>query len=246
MSKNSIMKKMIGLLVGMFFTCVGLYAQDQMVLDEHAQLRAINGSFDKIEVSHNIKLVLSQSNETALAVSATEERFIAEIKTEVENNVLKISKLGNKSWSEKNRQYTVYVSFNEIKMLKASGAAEIIVIGAVRAASLSIDLSGATEIRGTFRIDSLNLTMSGASEANLNGKVDVLNLQCSGASDLEGYNMIAENCKVDVSGASDVYITSNKSLVGNASGASNVFYKGASTVTDLKKSGASEIRRTGD
>lgn len=240
------MKKMIVLLVGMLFAYTGLNAQDQMLLDEHAQLRAINGSFDKIEVTHNIKLVLSQSNETALAVSASEERFISEIKTEVENNVLKISKLGNKSWNEKNRQYTVYVSFIEIKMLKASGAAEIIVMGAVRAASISIDLSGATEIRGTFRADSLNMNMSGASEANLNGKVEVLYVQCSGASDLEGYNLLAENCKVNVSGASDVYITANKSLVGNASGASNVFYKGAATVSDLRKSGASEIKRTGD
>ena len=238
------MKKITFILIGIF--CVGstLFAQDQMVLDENAQLRSIGAFFNKIEIADNIKLVLNQSEETALAVSAAEEKFISDIKTAVENNVLKISRVGSQSWSSKNRKYTVYLSFKELSMIKASGAAEVVVIGAIRSPHLNITLSGASDLRGTFRADSLYMDLSGASEAKMSGKADILNMECSGASDFEGYNLVVENCMVNVSGASDVYVTINKSLTGNASGASNLYYRGAVSVTELKKSGASDIKRT--
>lgn len=244
MNEYNCMKKITSILIGIF--CVGgsLFAQDKMLLDEHAQLRTLNASFNKIEISHNIKLILNQSDETALAVSAVEEKYISDIKTAVENNVLKISRVGSQSWSNKNRKYTVYLSFKDLNMISASGAAEIVVIGAIRSSNLSISLSGASDLKGTFRADSLYLDLSGASEAKMNGKVEVLNMECSGASDFDGYNLIAENCMVDVSGASDVYITVNKLLRGNASGASNLYYRGDATITELKKSGASDIKRT--
>jgi len=238
------MKKITLMIIAIAGVCSTLFAQDQMVLDEHAQLRTINATFNRVEIAQNVKLVLNQSDQIALAVSASDEKYISDIKTEVANNILKISRVGSQSPSNKNRRYTVYLSFRDIRMLQASGAAEILVVGAVRLQHLSIELTGASELKGTFRVDSLYMNLSGASEAKMNGKVELLDMRCSGASDFAGYNLLVENCTIEVSGASDVYVTVNKTLLANASGASKIYYKGPVSTIDIKKGGVSEIKRT--
>ena len=55
------------------------YAQD-IINDKNAETRAV-GSFSAIKVSGAIEVYLSQSNSEALAVSASEDKFRARIKT---------------------------------------------------------------------------------------------------------------------------------------------------------------------
>jgi hypothetical protein len=238
------MKKITSTLLAIICLSGSLLAQDQMLLDEHAQVRPISASFTKIDIAHNIQLVLSQSDVIALAVSAADEKFISDIKTEVVNDVLKISRVANPSRGSNSRKYIVYLSFRELSRIKATGAATIVVLGAIKASQFSINLSGASEFRGKVRTDTLFMDLNGASEAKINGMTDLLDLRCTGASDFDGYNLIASHVNVELSGASDAFITANKWLAAKASGASNLYYKGAVTQTELKKSGVSEIKRT--
>ena len=220
-------------------------AQKQFVVDANAEMRSLNGSFNKIKVSNAINLYLSQSSTESIAVSASEDKFKAGIKTVVENNVLKIYYDGERSWSGRNRKMKVYVSFKNIDELQASGASDIIVAGTLEVQSLSLNLSGASDFKGDIKANTLSLNLSGASDVTISGTVKQLNIESSGASDVKGYELTADICNASVSGASDVNITVNKELTAHASGASSVNYKGDAVIKDMHSSGASSINKRG-
>lgn len=220
-------------------------AQKQFVVDANAEMRSLNGSFNKIKVSNAINLYLSQSSTESIAVSAAEDKFKAGIKTVVENNVLKIYYDGERSWSGRNRKMKVYVSFKNIDELQASGASDIIVAGTLELASLDMHLSGASDFKGDIKANKLNLNLSGASDVTISGTIKQLNIESSGASDVKGYELTADICNASVSGASDVNITVNKELTAHASGASSVNYKGDAVIKDMHSSGASSINKRG-
>ena len=72
-------------------TAVLAKAQEQLVVDANAEVRTVSGSFSSIKVSGGIDLYLSQSNDEAIAVSASENRFKQSIKTTVENGKFSLS-----------------------------------------------------------------------------------------------------------------------------------------------------------
>jgi hypothetical protein len=70
-------------------------------------------------------------------------------------------------------------------------------------------------------------------------------VDANGASDFKGFDLQADNCDVEASGASDIKVTVNKELNARASGASGVHYKGDGVIRDLRTSGASNVSRRG-
>ena len=89
------------------------------------------------------------------------------------------------------------------------------------------------------------MDLSGSSDAAISGSANVLNIESSGASDIKGFGLVTEVCNAKVSGASDINITVNKELNVNASGASDVYYKGTAEVKDKHTSGASSVVKKG-
>jgi Putative auto-transporter adhesin, head GIN domain len=216
-------------------------AMSQTVInDKNAEVRNV-GSFSGIKVSGGIDVYLSQSNEYALAVSASEDKFRDDIKTEINNGVLTIYYNGGALRYNGNRKLRAYISFKDLESIEASGACDITVNGTFKSNSLKVKLSGACEIKGAIAIENVQLNLSGASTVKLNGTVQNLKIDASGASDLKNYDLVADNCMADISGASDVKLTINKSISAKASGASSLYYKGNPDRKDISSSGASSI-----
>ncbi len=236
------MKKIILVLVVSCFAFISK-AQNDIVVDANASVRNLTGQFDAIKVSGGIDLYLSQSDNVAIAVSASEEKFKDGIKTVIEDGILKIFYKGESSWRKKERKLRAYVSFKDIKKLDASGACDVIVTGSLNASALAIHLSGACDFTGKVKADVLKLNLSGASDAKISGTAGTVVIESSGASDLKGYDLVTDICKVNVSGASDVFITVNTELTASASGASDINYKGNALIKDIKSSGASSVSR---
>jgi hypothetical protein len=236
------MKKII---FSSLFTCISLFttAQDQLLVDPNATVRALKGNFNKIIVSGNIKLILNQSMEVALAVSASQEKYKEGLKTVIDNNTLKIYWDGGNNWNYKNRQLTAYLSFKEVKEIESSGASEIKVLGNMNSDKLKIVLSGASKFKGNVNLDVFTLQLSGASQARMQGKTSLLSVDCTGASDVEAYKLLADTCNASASGASDIHINVGKELNAQASGASRIYYKGRAVVANVEKSGVSKVSR---
>ncbi|MBC7935151.1 MAG: DUF2807 domain-containing protein [Rhizobacter sp.] len=218
-------------------------AQDQLIVDPNAQLRTLTGSFNKIKVSHAIKVIITQSDTESIAVSANDEKYMDDIVTELQGSTLVIKSKGNSWTGRSNRQLKVYISFNKLEEVEVSGASDVITVGAIKQPSLKIDVSGASVFKAEVEVKTVSLDMSGASKLVLMGMADVLKADCSGASDLEAFGLTVEVANLDVSGASDIEINVSKDIKAEASGASSIRYKGTASVTNVKTSGASSIKK---
>ena len=218
-------------------------AQKQFIVDPDAVIREITGSFSSIKVSSGLHVYLSKGEVEVLAISATDEKYRNAIKTEIRNGVLHVFFAGEKIRNNNSGKLTVYIAYKNLEQLQASGASDIFIAGIMELPLLNLQLSGASQLRGQIKVDELNMKLSGASEVKLSGIVKNINIESSGASDVKSYDLTAENCNVKASGASDVNITITKELTANASGASNVFYKGTGELKVKQSSGASSVAK---
>jgi hypothetical protein len=207
--------------------------------DANAEKRNVSG-FHAIEVGGGIDLYLSQGEE-AVAVSASKNEYRARIKTEVKGGVLKIWYEWNSNlrfdWS--NHKLKAYVSFKDIDRLEGSGGSDISVDGSIKVAKLAMEVSGGSDFDGKVETGELNIQASGGSDVRISGKADRLTIDASGGSDFKGYDLASDICNVEASGGSDIQVTVNKELSANASGGSDVYYKGTGLIRDLKTSGSS-------
>ena len=236
--------KKICLCILVCIAATAVRAQDEIVVDPNAEVRTLNASFHSIKVSGGIDLYISQSDNEAIAVSASEERFLKTMRTTVENGVLRIyMDEGFLHISTKDRKLKAYVSFKDLDKLDASGACDIHVQGTIAVKDLLLNLSGASQFKGNVKLNDMEINLSGASYLRIDGTATTVNIDCSGASDIKGYDLVTENSTVKASGASDIQITVNKELSAHASGACRIFYKGSGLIREIHNSGASKIER---
>ena len=217
-----------------------IFAQETVINDKNAEVRDV-ASFTGIKVSGGIDIYLSQSNDYSLAVSASDEKYTNDIKTEVKNGILHISYEGCFMHNAGNKKLRAYISFKNLESLEGSGASDFYINGSFSLNNLLVKLSGASDIKGNVMITNLSLDLSGASTVKINGAVQNLRLTASGASDIKNYDLKVENCVAKISGASDVRITVTNSIQASASGASTLFYHGDPAKRDVASSGASSI-----
>ncbi len=78
---------------------------------------------------------------------------------------------------------------------------------------------------------------------SLEGTTNLFNAEASGASDIKAFGLTSQQLKADISGASSINITVDKTLDVIASGASGVNYKGNGKVISEDVSGASRINK---
>lgn len=234
------MKKIFSLVVAVL-ALTGSYAQ-KTIHDANAQLRNVP-AFHAIEVSGGIDLYLS-SGEQAVAVSAKDNDVRDAIITEVQDGVLKIhygSKNGIKLSLGGNKNMKAYVSFKTLDHLSASGGCDVVMNGTLRTDNLTLMLSGGCDFKANVDVNILTVHQSGGCDADLTGTARTLNIHASGGCDFNGYDMVADVCNVEASGSSDVNVTVNKEITADASGASDVRWKGNAAVKKAHASGAGSV-----
>ena len=235
------MKKIFSLLVTALIATAGF--SQKTIHDPNIEVRSASG-FHAIEISSGIDLFLSYGDE-AVAVSAKDLEARKRIKTEVKNGVLKITfdwKDGFKFPMKGNQGLKAYVSYKTLERLEASGGSDIHVDGTIKSNELEVDISDGSDFDGKVDIATkLDITASGGSDVHISGTSSDLKVDASGGSDFHGYDLVTETCTVEASGGSDIDITVNKELSAEASGASDVSWKGSATVKKVKASGAGSV-----
>ncbi len=235
------MKKLSVLLIGLLIGA-GLYAQQ--VNDPNAEVRQAK-DYHGISVSSAFDVYISQGNEEAVAVSAAEVKHRERIKVEVKAGILHIDydADGKMNWGSGNKKLRAYISFKQIDQLRISGACDVFISGILKADVLSINQSGASDLKGKLDVNKLTVDLSGASDITVTGTATQLSVEASGASDFKGYDLATDICNARASGASDIKITVNKQLSAQASGASDVRYKGNGEIKEVKSSGSSSVSK---
>lgn len=238
------MKKLLIILAVATFNING-YAQ-KTVNDANAERRELSG-FHSINIANAFDVYISQGNEEAVAISGSTSEIKQRIKTSVDNGVLIIrfddDKKFWKLFNSDKQKLKAYISVKRLDKLTVSGACDVFMEEGISSDNLTIHFSGASDLKGKVNAKDLTVDLSGASDITLSGNAANLKIVTSGASDFKGYELITNFCEAKASGASSVFITVNKELNANASGASDVKFKGEGLIRNIKTSGASSVTR---
>ncbi len=213
-----------------------VFAQDNnMIADPNATVRSLNGSFNAISVSSGIDLYLSQGNEESIAVSASDGKYMARFKTQIENGTLKIY-YDNKgiTWtSGENRKLKAYVSFKTLEKLQGAAGSEVTVKGSITAENLEMKFSSGSGFGGQVDAKQLTVEQNSGSDINISGKAEKITIDASSGASFKGYDLAVDYCDANASSGASVNITINKELSAKANSGGGIRYKGTALIRDI-------------
>lgn len=173
--------------------------------------------FQKVTVSGAISVSYAQAP-TYLVVARGDQRSLESLDIRVSGKTLII---GRRSGIRRSGEVKVEVMAPEVSDFSLSGASHLL-LGETELPSISVQLSGASTMKGSLKAKSLTVGCSGASNVKANVQCEVVKLSCSGASGVE--------------------LKGNSGVVsGSCSGASHVQLNGSSTSANVNCSGASHL-----
>ncbi|MCB9264416.1 MAG: DUF2807 domain-containing protein [Lewinellaceae bacterium] len=195
------------------------------------------GSFDIIKVQKGINLYLVQGSPASLSVKA-DENLMDHIITKVEGNTLYLDVKGSiRTVTAMN----VYVTLPNLSELHASGGSDVFAEEGLKVDELKLVCSGGSDTKMKLEAGSLFCETSGGSDLLLSGKAEKLVVKASGGSDFDGKKLEVINGSIHTSGASDVWVYATGEIEMEASGASDIHFKGGAKVISSKSSGGSDI-----
>jgi hypothetical protein len=218
------------------------FSQEKVIYDANAEKRPVE-SFHAIRVSDGIDLFIMQGAEEGLVVSATEIAHRDKIRTVVENGELKIYL--EQGWNWRTRKLKAYVSVKSLKKLRASGGSDIIIQGTLKSDQLNLVLTGGSDFSGQVAVTDLTIDQNGGSDVHIKGNAVNVKVEASGGSDFGGYELTAEYAIIKASGGSDATITVTKEMAAEASGGSDVNYKGNPVIKYKSASGGGSVTKRG-
>jgi len=168
----------------------------------------------------------------------TDEENIDKVITEVNGNVLEIHSRNIRNSSK----LTIYVNCININRIEASGASKVIGEKTINATQLSIEASGAADIKLVLNTSDLQTDISGAATVKLEGKAINHSSEVSGAANLRTADLETSKTNIEVSGAANAKVNAKDELIAEVTGAGNLSSVGEPTVKKIDKNGTIEIQ----
>jgi hypothetical protein len=196
----------------------------KVVYGDNVQKRDIHG-FHAIETSAGIDVIITKGDQEELAVSVGDNKYIDEVKTVVENGVLKVSRTGDwKFWNQwKNWKVKVYVSYKNLDAVKASSG------GSVNGTDL--------------KLDKLAARLSSGGNITLSGSVDDLDVDGSSGAQFRGYSLNANNCHAKTSSGAVLQVNAAKEISAKANSGGVVRFKGDALIRDINVNSGGSVKR---
>jgi putative autotransporter adhesin-like protein len=236
------MKRLLFLLIPVVF--VFSSNAQTAIKDANAEVRPAK-NFHAIKVSSGIELILVQGTEEALAVSANTPEYRNNIKTSVENGVLRIT-YDNSVWKKQNnRRLKAYVSAIKIDDIDVSSGASVKVDGKVKSENLGIDVSSGATFKGEIDVTKVVVDQSSGSVVDISGVAGSIKVDGSSGSVFNGYDLAAENGEADISSGAVVHLNINKELSAEATSGGSISYKGKGVIRNIKTGSGGSISRKG-
>ncbi|QNF34863.1 DUF2807 domain-containing protein [Adhaeribacter swui] len=136
----------------------------------------------------------------------------------------------------------VEVTLPHLKSVDLSGAVKSDISG-FDEDKCEITQSGAAQTNIGINANKLEIDLSGAAKTNIAGRADELQLTASGACNVQAGSLRSRVADLNLSGASKANIYVTEKLTADASGVSNITYRGNPSNVDSDVSGASKVRK---
>jgi hypothetical protein len=238
------MKKIIFAIAAVMITCA-VFAQGKTYNDPNAEVRTVK-SFHAIKVSTGIHLYLTQGNEEAVAVSASDKEYRNRIKTEVtDNGTLKIY-FDNKwnDWSNTDgKNLKAYVSCKVLDALRGNSGAHVDVDGTVKSNKLHLDFSSGASFKGNISVTDLTAETSSGAHSTISGTAANIKTEASSGSHLDADDLQSEIAEADASSGGHIELNVNKQLSASASSGGHIHYKGNAVISDINTSSGGAVSK---
>lgn len=202
--------------------------------------------FDGLDVSWMYRVELVQATQQKVEVEAP-DFLMPYLKVKVRKNtlVLSVSELPRdirKKVEKGNYRVQATVAVKELSRVDLSGASRMTADGTFRANSFSLQMSGASSLKGLMvSADKMRIQCSGASNFQMSGPVKDMDIDLSGASKGEVVSD-TEKMDADLSGSAKLTLTGRQELVRmDVSAAGHVKMNGSVGAIRLVGSGAAKI-----
>ncbi len=195
--------------------------------------------FDKVDISHSFEVDIKQGEEFSVVIRV-DDNLVEQLQVEKFGSTLKIGLKPDVSIVS-NATLEAEITMPELTGLDLSGASNATISGFKSTKNLTVDLSGASSLRGDIEAGDTSFDLSGSSNANLTGSGGNLTLDASGSSDVDLSDFPVADAEIDASGASTVTVNASGRLDVEASGASDVYYLGNPSMGTIDTSGASSV-----
>ena len=198
--------------------------------------------FKNVEVSGAAKVLVSQSDHPSVKIEG-DENLLQYIEVNQEGDRIIVRDRPGFHLMPTN-DMRIYVATKIFNRIKASGACDI--IGQTKISNpedLEMQVSGAGDIKMEVDAPRLTASVSGSGSIDLKGQTKDVDLDLTGAGHAHCYDLLAENTKVDISGAGSAEVFASVKLDASVSGAGNVNYKGNATTVNQHVSGAGSVHK---
>ncbi|GGB75543.1 lipoprotein [Flavobacterium suaedae] len=183
--------------------------------------RKVSQNFTHVAVSTSLDAIIVQSSNTSVSVEA-DDNLQKLIKTEVENNELKIFVDGNMGYATK-AEITVHMP--TIKGLSASSSASLETKNSITADNLSLNVSSSGDMIVNVKANSINCNTGSSADLTIEGSTNQLTIEAASSSDVNASRLTAQNVTVNASSSSSVTVNPIKSLNAKASSSADILYK---------------------
>jgi len=197
--------------------------------------------YDQIKVSGSLDVVLVSGTEGKLTIKA-ESNLIKHIKTEVDNDVLKLyTEKGFYLRPSRGKKLLITVPFKDLNKVTLSGSGDIVGKDVIKATAFKTGVSGSGDV--TLQVNSKNAEgfVTGSGDLVLTGSSDNFECSLTGSGDIEAFGLSANEVDASVTGSGDIQVTASESIRARVTGSGDIDYKGNPEIEDKKVSGSGDI-----
>jgi hypothetical protein len=198
--------------------------------------------FKNVEVGGAAKVLVSQGDHSSVKIE-TDENLLPYIE---------VSQVGDKVEIREKRGFNlkpthdirIYVTAPVFRSIDASGDCDI--LGQTKITnpeSLEMHVSGAGDIKMEIDAPQLSAEVTGSGSIYLKGQTKEVSLDLTGAGHAHCFDLLAENAKVEISGAGSAEVYASVKLDAQVSGAGDVRYKGNASNVNQHVSGAGSVKK---
>jgi hypothetical protein len=215
------------------FNIVGVNGDGNVVTSE----RELKGSFNQIDASRGLDVVLTQGTYEQVSVEA-DENLQEIIVTEIEGNTLKITATENIASSTSK---TVYVSFVDLIGIDASSGSRVSSKNTITAEDFDIESSSGSDLNLSLQAEHLDCDSSSGSNLKLSGKATSVIARASSGSGISAADLATESANVKATSGANISINTSKKLTASANSGGNISYYGNPEVVNNNESVSGSI-----
>ncbi|QEM03212.1 DUF2807 domain-containing protein [Mucilaginibacter rubeus] len=168
---------------------------------------------------------------------------VDDIKTEVENGILKVEFKDHWKNHRNMQRANIYITAKSLGYLANSGSGNATVDGTMTAENAKIALSGSGNIKTAVKSGTLDLKISGSGSIDVKGSTGMADCRISGSGEINGKSLRTETVEASIAGSGNINLIASKTVSARISGSGSVVYSGTATIGATRYAGSGRVSK---